>query len=333
MTCNAVQIEPAGVPKMLDRLVRMRRAHAWLLALLSVDLAALGDLVSGPGLWFGPIYLFVICLATWSLGWRAGQGLGIACMGLTFAINGLSLYPYGGAQFAWNLAMRFTAVSVIIAIIAGVRRAYVREWWLARTDILTGALNRQAFFELGGSLSASGAWRLLAYADLDGLKRINDGRGHEAGDTCLKAFAAQVRRMIRRDDMFARVGGDEFLIFMAVRDEESARAVATRLHGAMNRIPADSGRHLRCSVGALVIPPGPLSIDELVRRADGLMYQAKLRGACLEFGIVSDARQAANARRARSLPRSPAPGFPIGRREVERRADPGAAAIARPRVH
>jgi hypothetical protein len=69
-------------------------------------------------------------------------------MVLTFAINGSNLYPYTGASSAWNLALRFVAISLIIAVIAGVRRAYVREWWLARTDILTGALNRQAFFEL-----------------------------------------------------------------------------------------------------------------------------------------------------------------------------------------
>ena len=182
------------VPRLFDRLVRLRPAHAWLLILFAVDVAVMHDLLTGPDVWFGPVYLLVICVTAWSLGWKAGQLVGIGCMGLTFAINGLSLYPYGDAEFAWNFAMRFTAISVVVAVIAGVRRAYVREWWLARTDILTGALNRQAFFELAQTAIDPHGWRLLIYADLDGLKQINDNLGHAVGDACLQAYGRAVRK-------------------------------------------------------------------------------------------------------------------------------------------
>jgi diguanylate cyclase (GGDEF)-like protein len=272
---------PVAVPKILAALVRMRPARAWMLVLLCMDLAAIGDLTTGPELWFGPVYLFVICLAAWSLGWSSGQAVGVACMALTFAINGISLYPYGSAALLSNFAMRFAAVSLVIVVVAAMRRAYVREWYLARTDVLTGAFNRQAFFELGAGLCARAGWRLLVYADLDGLKAINDNRGHAAGDACLRLYAAGVRKTIRRDDLFARVGGDEFLLFLAVRDEAAAQAVAARLHGRMNAIAARDGAPLRCSVGALAVPPGERSIDDLVRLADGLMYEAKLAGAGL----------------------------------------------------
>ena len=173
-------LRPIGMPRALDRLVKLPAASAWIVVLLCADLAALADLATGPELWFGPVYLLVICLATWALGWKAGQATGIGCMALTFALNGASLYPYGPAELAWNLLSRFVAISTIIAVIAGARRAYVREWWLARTDVLTGALNRQAFFDLGAALSAGTCWRVLLYADLDGLKALNDGRGHAA---------------------------------------------------------------------------------------------------------------------------------------------------------
>lgn len=92
--------------------------------------------------------------------------------------------------------------------------------------------------------------------------------------------------MIRRDDIFARVGGDEFLIFMSVKDEAAARAVASRLHSAVNRISAGHG-NLKCSVGGLVVPSGEASMDDLVKSADNLMYEAKVRGACLQMGIAS----------------------------------------------
>jgi diguanylate cyclase (GGDEF)-like protein len=293
------------VSRGLDRCVRLPAAQAWMAILLLADLAAIGDLLTGEELWFGPVYLLVISLATWTLGWRAGQAVGLGCMALTLALNGASLYPYSGAELAWNAAIRFTAISLVVAVIAGARRAYLREWWLARTDILTGALNRQAFFELGESLAAVSRWRLLLYADLDGLKTINDRRGHAAGDACLKTYADNMRTAIRREDLFARVGGDEFLVFMAVKDEAAARSVATRLHGEMNAIPTGGGSALRCSVGALLVPPGAMAIDELVRQADDLMYRAKQRGAGLEMEPAT-ACDVAAAGRARATLRAAA---------------------------
>lgn len=292
---------PSAVPRIFDRMVRLRPVQAWTLILFCMDVAALVDLLTGTGLWFGPAYLLVICIAAWALGWRAGQITGVCCMALTFAINGFSLYPYGAAAFAWNLGLRFVAVSIVIAVIAGVRRAYDREWWLARSDMLTGALNRQAFFELAHSVIDTQGWRLLVYADLDGLKKVNDAHGHSAGDACLRAYGTAVTKMIRRNDIFARVGGDEFVIFMNVRDEAAAKAVATRLHKAMNGIGAE-GRTLKCSVGGLIVPPGHASVDDLVRSADNLMYQAKLRGACLQLDIASRVEPIAGGR-ARVKPR------------------------------
>ena len=292
-----------------------------------VQTAALADVATGTDLWFGPVYLLVICLAAWSLGWKCGQAAGIGCMALTFALNGMSLYPYGAADLAWNAMSRFAAMSMVVVLIAGARRAYLREWWLARTDILTGALNRQAFFDLGSALSAGACWRLLLYADLEGLKAVNDGRGHAAGDACLKAYAATVRRITRRTDLFARVGGDEFLVFMAVKNELAATAVAARLHAEMNDAPADPAGKLRCSVGALLVPPGAFAIDDLVRQADNVMYRAKLRGACLEVARAASGA-AAPTGRARTEPRGPAAAVPLDRKPFgERREALGAAGV------
>lgn len=314
-------MKPRAVPRVFDWMVRLHPVHAWLLTLSCAGIAALLDLLTGTDLWFGPAYLLVMCVAAWSLGWRPAQIVGVGCMALTFVLNGADLYPYGAAAFAWNLGMRFVAISIVIAVMAGVRRAYLREWWLARSDLLTGALNRQAFFELAPAVVTSQRWSLLLYADLDGLKKINDGRGHAAGDDCLRAYGRAVAQNIRRSDIFARVGGDEFVVFMNVRDEAAANAVAARLHKDMNAIGVD-GRTLKCSVGALVVPPGNESVDDLVRLADRLMYEAKLRGACLEVSLASFAQPArpgrarAKSRGSNALHRG---GKSVG---VERRADP-----------
>ena len=310
-----------SLPLPLNWLVRLRPAHSWLLVLLCIDLAVLGDVGTGRGIWFGPVYLFAMCLATWCLGWRAGILTGLASMVLTFASNGVTLYPYGSAELAANFAVRFVALSIVIAIVAGARRAYIREWWLARTDPLTGALNRQAFFELGDGLAKVRSWRLLIYADLDGLKAINDLQGHAAGDSALRLYASAIRQDTRRDDMFARVGGDEFLIFMSIRDEAAARALASRLHDRMNSLTNDSGDHLRCSVGGLIVPPVEGDIDNLVRRADDLMYQAKLRGACLQVDVADPVADRPSRGRARTASRAPLVGSEsIGKPKGERRS-------------
>lgn len=300
-----------------------------MLTLLLADLTAIGDLLTGSQLWFGPVYLLVIALATWAIGWRAGQAVGMGCMALTLALNGPGLYPYTGVALAWNAIVRLGAVSLVVAVIAGARGAYLREWWQARTDILTGALNRQAFFELGDELSAMPRWRLLLYADLDGLKAVNDRRGHATGDACLKTYAAAVHKAIRREDLFARVGGDEFLVFMAVKDEAAALGVATRLHGQMNAVSGDGGNVVRCSVGALLIPPGAVSLDELVRQADDLMYRAKQRGAGLETAHAVDGGEPVAIGRARVALRASKALATPGRKPLGDRREPAAG----PRLH
>jgi GGDEF domain-containing protein len=140
-----------------------------------------------------------------------------------------------------------------------------------------------------------------------------------AGDACLQSYGTAVRQMIRRNDIFARVGGDEFLIFMSVKDEAAARTVASRLHKAVNMVPFGD-RNLKCSVGGLVVPPGDASMDDLVKRADNLMYEAKLRGAGLQMGIASQVERPALGR-ARSRLRNSVWGLSEKRVPVERRAE------------
>ena len=306
-------------------MLSLKPSQAWILILLALDLAVLGDVVTGTALWFGPGYLFVMCLAAWCLGWRPGFAVGLASSLLTFAVNGLALYPNGEVNLAWNFVSRLVSISVVMAVVSGARRAYLREWWLGRSDPLTGAFNRQAFFEQGTKMARSSAWRILFYADLDGLKRINDEHGHSAGDCALKAYAEGVRRSIRSSDLFARVGGDEFLLFMEIKDPAFGGTIAERLHMAMNSIPQHHGGVSRCSLGALIVPPGARQIDDLVRQADAVMYSAKLGGALLKVETAADvarlpqeklrrsplleAPSSGKARRTRGAMPSPLVGF------------------------
>jgi diguanylate cyclase (GGDEF)-like protein len=274
----------------LNMPTRFSRAQAWIVVLLGTGLTVFFDIVTGPEIWLGPLYLLCIALSAWTIGWREAVGLGFACLAITGSANGFNLYPHGTASALWNLAMRAGAVLMFIGLLNFARNSYYREWRLARTDALTGALNRKAFFELINTSSLSRGWQMLAYADLDGLKKLNDQFGHAAGDQFLKSYVAHVRTAIRKQDIFARIGGDEFLVLMRVRNEAAAMAMATRLHTTMNTIMKPGHPHVRCSIGVLILPPSSRMIDRDLGIADALMYESKQRGAGLTVATAHDHR-------------------------------------------
>jgi len=171
-------------------------------------------------------------------------------------------------------------------LMLGVARAALEiEWRFARIDSLTGTLNRKAFFEAVEDEAGQAGIKVLVYADVDGLKRLNDRLGHEAGDEALRYFADRVRKAIRNEDVFARIGGDEFVIYLRVRDTAAAELVAQRLNWALNLDPREGETKLKCSLGVLVLPAGSRSIDAELMQADTLMYHAKRAGIGLMMAI------------------------------------------------
>ncbi len=246
------------------------------LLMLALCLTALGDALSPVKVWYGPVYLLVIGCAAWMLGRRPAAVLGVIILAANLLAGNAGAFPYGPDSTLLNFAIRVIAVVGIVLLLGTARDALEKEWRLARTDQLTGALNRQAFFEVMSTNPASRSWSLLAYADLDGLKHINDTMGHRHGDGSILAFARQVQSAIRKDDLFARVGGDEFVILMNVRDELAGITVAERLNHSLN-VDAyrDENTRLLSSLGVLILPPGRRNIDTELKAADMLMYEAK----------------------------------------------------------
>ncbi len=122
-----------------------------------------------------------------------------------------------------------------------------------------------------------------------GLKRLNDEEGHEGGDMGLREFSARVRGAIRRSDLFARIGGDEFVILMKVPDKAAASSVCDRLNTTLNLDAAADPGKLQCSLGALFLPQGSQSIDQELNLADQLMYAAKKTRAGCIFASVMEA--------------------------------------------
>jgi diguanylate cyclase (GGDEF)-like protein len=153
------------------------------------------------------------------------------------------------------------------------RRAFV-ERNLSRTDALTGLLNARGWEEFLGRESARCQRHRysasIVVIDLDDLKQVNDSRGHLAGDLLLKLVANVLRAALRRGDVVARIGGDEFAILAVGEDPPDIDRVVRRLQMALD----DAG--VQASVGAALHHPDD-DIVESFNAADRSMYAVKQR--------------------------------------------------------
>ena len=152
------------------------------------------------------------------------------------------------------------------------------------TDELTGLYNRRGFFTLAEQQLkvAQRTKRRMAlfFADIDGMKRINDTLGHGAGDRALLEVAAVLKETFRKSDIIGRMGGDEFAaLALDIVDEKASEVLVKRLEVSLDVLNATGDRAytLSLSVGAAHYDPGkPDSLDELIARADKSMYEQKM---------------------------------------------------------
>ncbi len=188
--------------------------------------------------------------------------------------------------FAAQIAPLLLVGYILTMFSADIRYGLNRARLLAEVDDLTGLFNLR-----GLAISAN---RLLAQAvrynrpssilmiDSDNLKIVNDTYGHEAGNHLLKYLATAIRNELRDNDVPARYGGDEFIVFLSETPPEGAVIVAERIRDAMAGAPIDvgGGNLVTCtvSIGIAGYPEDGSSIDAISARADRAMYQAKRQG-------------------------------------------------------
>ncbi len=192
-----------------------------------------------------------------------------------------------------NIAM-LALLGIVLAVAtatkfeAALRRAWQQEQIAvqeARTDSLTGAVNRRHFAE-----AAAAEWgRSIRYArpaslilfDLDRFKQVNDDYGHAVGDQVLQQVAEACQYEIRDIDLLARIGGEEFAVLLPETPMEGAVGLAERLRGSIAALSIDTAKgplHPTASFGV-----APLAIEghdwtEALDLADGALYRAKENG-------------------------------------------------------
>ena len=194
-------------------------------------------------------------------------------------------------------------IGVLIAIVAPLIIAPVIGWYLVgliikshqleeamRTlvtfDALTGVMTRRAFLAHCETVyqvaMRSQSTLAVIYIDMDDFKKINDTYGHAAGDEVLKSFGSVVNRCKRKSDLVGRIGGEEFSMVLHKTDADGALKFSNKIRAvAKSEAVTFEGQVIdyNMSIGVAVFDKAnPLSLDQLMRRADSALYQAKALG-------------------------------------------------------
>ncbi|HEY6182277.1 MAG TPA: diguanylate cyclase [Terriglobales bacterium] len=150
---------------------------------------------------------------------------------------------------------------------------------LSLVDDLTGLYNRRGFMALADHrvklAYRNGAVFSVAFVDLDGLKQINDALGHQAGNQALVDAANALKNCFRESDILARIGGDEFALFIAEADHKE---IIHRIHEKLHIFNSEPGRQYQLSFSTGIVLGNAeknLDIAALLEGADELMYRQK----------------------------------------------------------
>jgi diguanylate cyclase (GGDEF)-like protein len=218
--------------------------------------------------------------ASLALAWAIGNRIARAISGLT----GFATLIGEGRQIRAmpRLGLR-EAEEVGLALVSASEKLLAAEH-NADHDALTGLANRRLFHEFVNRQLAvcrrTGTSLAVLFIDLDGFKSVNDEYGHEIGDALLCAVAARLAGAIRGSDVAARLGGDEFAVLLVHPDLERVPGLARKILDVICAPCEVQGRTLQvsASVGVAAFPGGGESSEQLLKRADAAMYEAKSNG-------------------------------------------------------
>ena len=240
------------------------------------------NLKTPPELHLGVLYVIPVLLASWHDGMAWGIVFGVATSVLRFLVGIDQLPPTTTLTFrTLNEASYLAVVAVAIAGLSQLRQTQAQLERAATNDPLTNVHNARAFSEeLGQELGRNrryGRPLALIYLDLDDFKRVNDAHGHVTGDAVLRLVADAMRSEVRAADIVGRLGGDEFGVLMPETDAAVAHAAALRLASGIRTVFRGTPS-VTASIGVVAVTGTEAGTDELIRKADAAMYEAKRAG-------------------------------------------------------
>ncbi|MDH5487040.1 MAG: GGDEF domain-containing protein [Gammaproteobacteria bacterium] len=271
---------------MINILIQLAEKNRVLSAMGSFLLAigiGIIDFLTGYELGISLFYLLPVSAATWFAGRSTGIAIAVISAFIWFTADLMSGHLYSHPAIVyWNTGIRFGIFLVVTLLLAALKKAHEHEKELARTDNLTGAVNARFFYELV-KMEIVRSQRnhrpfTLAYIDLDNFKTINDSLGHNVGDKVLRAIVQHAVSRLRKTDVVSRLGGDEFAFLLPETDQAAAQVFISKIQLSLLEELRRNNWPITLSIGVLTCVDTPVSPDELIKQADGLMYSVKNNG-------------------------------------------------------
>jgi diguanylate cyclase (GGDEF)-like protein len=260
----------------------LSRTSAFGLACLTLGAVAWMDFATGAEVRFLALYFVPLLIAGWHLGRRGIVVFTIlAAMVWVGVLYGVGIRFDGTHHWVINALATGVGFLTVSLLVGFLRSALDREQALARTDPLTGLSNRRELADRVASELAlckrAGRAATLVLIDLNDFKLVNDSLGHQGGDDVLRTFAGILSKSVRASDSVARIGGDEFVIFMPDTDADQAEQLVDRVRSAAASASLLQSSGVTLSVGVHSEDPAASDLGSMLTEADALMYDAKRR--------------------------------------------------------
>jgi len=212
---------------------------------------------------------------------RGGEPRAAICVPVGFmgrSLGVLHITGPDGQPPTGEAAERITVLAGQVGTAIGTVRAFGTAQLQANTDSLTGLLNRRSAEDQLSRRLAGGEAFAIVMADLDHFKLLNDTYGHEAGDRALRLFTDTVRRALRTEDIFARWGGEEFVIALPNADCSSAVTGVDRVRALLVETCERAETPTVTASFGIADTTMSAQLDKLLRFADSALLIAKTRG-------------------------------------------------------
>lgn len=246
--------------------------------------------LAGPGALLYPLAALIWAALTYRL--FSVAVINFAVLLATYhSLNQFYLSESSSAYLSTSISVRIglfmlSLAPLILCIISQNRHELFKQvLYLANHDSLTLAMTRRYFFQQSELLMQNAKRHpfSIIMLDIDHFKNLNDQHGHYAGDLVLQHFARTVQHNLRNNDLFARIGGEEFVIFLQNVQLQEAHAIAERIRAITENSPISihtkAPLHITVSIGIMHHNfTEQKTLQSLINNADNALYQAKKQG-------------------------------------------------------
>lgn len=263
----------------LENIEKQNKSFIIAIGYIIIGVLGIIDTLTGKELDFSLFYVIPILIVIW----HTGLGHGIIFSLISALVWLLSDVLSGNVTllsiYAWNTLIRLGFFLTIAFLLSRLLTVLDNQREIAHTDYLTGALNSLFFYnvlqmEINRSLRYKNLFT-IAYIDLDNLKTVNYEFGYATGDKVLCFVANQIKNSLRKVDVVARLGSDEFALLMPETNQKSAQVVLSKLQHNILAGMQKNNWPVTLSIGVLTCLDTPPTANEVIQKVDDLMYSVK----------------------------------------------------------